>query len=275
MGDDSKVGDLLVGDINENVKDRRFVTALSRGLEILDCFKFEDRYLGNSQISERTGLPKATVSRLTYTLTELGYLCYSESQGKYNFGPSMINIGYSLLSHMGSRRIARPLMQALAEHSHGAVNMGIREGLYMVYVDTYRSASNFLIQLDVGSKLPLSTSAMGRAYLCVLSEEKRAELLEEIRLDDEKNWPEVKRGIDHALEEFQKYGYCQSLGSWRREVNAVSVPLVLDDGSGIMAFSCGGPSFQFTEEMIGADLGPRLLNLVGNVKTALSNSENR
>lgn len=254
----------------ENVKDRRFVTALSRGLHILDCFKFEDRYLGNSQIAERTGLPKATVSRLTYTLTELGYLRYSESLGKYNFGPSLINIGYSLLSHMGARRIARPLMQALAEHSHGAVNLGIREGLHMVYVDTYRSASNLLIQLDVGSKLPLSTSAMGRAYLCVLSDEKREELLEQIRLSDEENWPEIKRGIDQAFREYQKYGYCQSLGSWRNEVNAVSVPLVLEDGSGIMAFSCGGPSFQLNDHLIETDIGPRLLNLVGNVKTALS-----
>lgn len=253
-----------------NVKDRRFVTALSRGLQILDCFKFEDKFLGNSQIAERTGLPKATVSRLTYTLTELGYLRYSESLGKYNFGPSLINIGYSLLSHMGARRIARPLMQALAEHSHGAVNLGIREGLHMVYVDTYRSATNLLIQLDVGSKLPLASSAMGRAYLCVLSDEKRESLLEEIRLSDEENWPEVKRGIDRAFEEFQKYGYCKSVGSWRNEVNAVSVPLVLDDGSGIMAFSCGGPSFQFTEQLIDSDIGPRLLNLVGNVKTALS-----
>ena len=253
-------------------KDRRFVTALARGLEILDCFKFEDRYLGNREIAERTGLPKATVSRLTYTLTELGYLRYSESQGKYNFGPALINIGYSLLSHMGTRRLARPLMQALAEHSQGAVNLGVREGLHMVYVDTYRSASNFLVQLDVGSKLPLATSAMGRAYLCALPEEERADLLEKIRLDDEEKWPKIKAGLEQAMSEYQEFGYCLSLGSWRNEVNAVGVPLVLHDGSGIMSFSCGGPSFQMTQALIEKDIGPRLINLVGNVRTALGKS---
>lgn len=256
----------------ENIKDRRFVTALSRGLHVLECFKFGDQYLGNNQIAERTGLPKATVSRLTYTLKELGYLRYSESLGKYNFGPSLVNIGYSLLSNMGIRRIARPLMQALVEHSSGAVNLGVREGLHMVYVDTYRSATNLLLQLDVGSKLPLSTSAMGRAYLCALSDEKRGELLEQIQLSDEENWPQIKRGIDQALRDYQKYGYCLSLGAWRAEINAVSVPLILKDGSGIMAFSCGGPSFQFNEKLIKTDIGPRLLNLVGNVKTALNST---
>jgi DNA-binding IclR family transcriptional regulator len=251
-------------------KDRRFVTALARGLEILDCFKFEDRPLGNREISDRTGLPKATVSRLTYTLTELGYLRYSENDGNYNFGPSLINVGYSLLSRLGTRRLARPLMQALAEHSQGAVNLAVREGLYMVYLDTYRSSSNALIQLDVGSKLPLATSALGRAYLCALSADERAKLLEQIRLDDEENWPEVKAGIEQALKDYQQYGYCQSLGAWRTEVNAVSVPLILSEGFGVMAFSCGGPSFQMTEEKIETDIGPRLLNLVRNVKTALN-----
>jgi len=257
---------------NETEKDRRFVTALARGLEILDCFKFDDRYLGNRQIAERTGLPKATVSRLTYTLTELGYLRYSESHGKYNFGPALINIAYSLLSHMDTRRLARPLMQALAEHSQGAVNLGVREGLHMVYVDTYRSASNFLIQLDVGSKIPLSTSAMGRAYISALPEGERVELLEQIRQEDEDNWPEVKAGIDQAMSDYKEYGYCLSLGAWRNEVNAVSVPLILDDGSGILTFSCGGPSFQLTKAMMTDDIGPRLLNLVGNVLTALGKS---
>ena len=259
-------------DQKEKMKDRRFVTALSRGLEVLNCFKLEDRFLGNGQIVERTGLPKATVSRITYTLTELGYLRYSKSQGKYNFGPALFNIGYSLLSHMGVRRVARPLMQSLAEYSQGAVNLGIREGLHMIYVDTYRSASNSLIHLEVGSKLPITTTSMGRAYICALPEEKRDELLEQIRLDDEKNWPTVKPGIDEAIKNYQEYGYCLGLGSWRKENNAVSVPLFLDDGNEIMIFSCGGPSFQFIESKIKDDIAPRLLNLVGNVKTVLDNN---
>ncbi len=250
-------------------KDRNFVIALARGLEILECFKFEDRYLGNREIVDKTGLPKATVSRLTHTLTELGYLRYSESLGKYNFGPGLINIGYSFLSRLGVRRLARPLMQALAEHSQGAVNLAVREGLHMVYIDTYRSASNFLIQLEVGSKLPLGLSALGRAYLCALFEEDRTELMAQIRQSDEAAWPEVKAGIEQALKEYQEHGYCLSLGAWRKEVNAVSVPLILGEGFGVIAFSCGGPSFQMTKEKIENDIGPRLLNLVSNVKTAL------
>ncbi|MDH3232081.1 MAG: helix-turn-helix domain-containing protein, partial [Alphaproteobacteria bacterium] len=54
-------------------KDRQFVTALARGLEVLRAFQ-EGGPLGNQEIARRTGLPKPTVSRLTHTLKQLGYI---------------------------------------------------------------------------------------------------------------------------------------------------------------------------------------------------------
>ena len=50
--------------------DRKFITALARGLEVLRVFTPTEGLLGNGEIAERTGLPKPTVSRLTYTLTK-------------------------------------------------------------------------------------------------------------------------------------------------------------------------------------------------------------
>ena len=67
---------------NEGIKDRQFVVALARGLELLRAFSFDDSFLGNQEIAARTGLPKPTISRLTHTLTKLGYLNYSERLGK-------------------------------------------------------------------------------------------------------------------------------------------------------------------------------------------------
>ncbi|MDL2425343.1 helix-turn-helix domain-containing protein, partial [Pseudomonas sp. BAgro211] len=58
-------------------KDRKYVEALARGLDVLRAFTHGSVVLGNQEISRITGLPKATVSRMTYTLTQLGYLCYS------------------------------------------------------------------------------------------------------------------------------------------------------------------------------------------------------
>jgi DNA-binding IclR family transcriptional regulator len=251
-------------------KERKFVTALARGLEMLSCFHAGDRFLGNNQLAERTGLPKSTVSRLTYTLTEMGYLRYSPSLNKYRLGTAVLSLSYSLLGQMDVRRIARPLMQALAEHTQAAVNFGVRDRLSMVYIDTYRNASTYSVQLDVGSQISIATSSMGRAYLAAIPEEERAAVMEQIRESDVQNWPQVKEGIDRAVAEYHEKGYCLSLGDWRKEVHAIAVPLVPEDGAEVMVFSCSGASFQLRQQVMEEDIGPRLLNLVGNVRTALS-----
>lgn len=248
---------------------RKFVEALARGLEVLSCFHPSDHYLGNQEISKRTRLPKSTVSRLTFTLAELGYLNYSTAHNKYCLGNAVIGLGYAKLAQMDIRRISRPLMQALAEHTQASVNLGIRDQLNMIYIDTYRNTSTLAVQLDVGSQIPIATTSMGKAYLCALSEDKRTELVEQIRANETQNWPLVKDGIDKAIAEYREFGYCTSLGTWRTEVHAAAVPLTLDDGT-IMVFSCSGASFQLSRQLIETDIGPRLINLVGNVRTALS-----
>ena len=63
--------------------DRKFITALARGLEVLRVFTPTEGLLGNGEIAERTRLPKPTVSRLTYTLTKLGYLSHIERLAEY------------------------------------------------------------------------------------------------------------------------------------------------------------------------------------------------
>lgn len=252
---------------------RKFVEALARGLEVLRCFNPSDHFLGNQEISKRTALPKTTVSRLTFTLSELGYLSYSKQHNKFCLGNAVIGLGYAKLAQMDIRRISRPLMQALAEHTQASVNLGIHDRLNMVYIDTYRNSSTFSVQLDVGSQISISTTSMGRAYLCALPDDERTVLQDHIRASDEQNWQVVKEGIDKAMTDYKEFGYCMSLGNWRTEVHAVAVPLVLQDGT-IMVFSCSGASFQLSAQLIESDIGPRLINLVGNVRTALTFSNN-
>jgi len=251
-------------------KERKFITALARGLEVLSCFSVGERFLGNNQIAEQTGLPKSTVSRLTYTLRESGYLLYVPGINKYRLGSELLNLSYSLLAQMEIRQIARPLMQALAEHTQLAINLGVRDHLDMVYIDTYRNASTYAVQLDVGSQLPIVNTSMGRAYLAVVPEQKRTEILEKIRIANEQDWPEIKEAVEQSRTYYHEKGFCLSLGDWRNEVHAVAVPLIPSDGSEIMIFSCSGASFQLGADIIEKEVGPRLLNLAGNVKTALN-----
>ncbi len=98
----------------EPTHDRQFVSALARGLKVMSVFGAEDQVLSNNEISHRTGLPKPTISRLTYTLCKLGYLS-QDSAGRYRLDPHVLTLGFPVLARLSVREIARPMMQALAE----------------------------------------------------------------------------------------------------------------------------------------------------------------
>ncbi|OGU00507.1 MAG: IclR family transcriptional regulator [Geobacteraceae bacterium GWB2_52_12] len=251
---------------NDEEKDRQFVTALARGLDILSCFKANDRFLNNQEISQRTGLPKPTVSRLTYTLIETGYLNYSGSQGKYFLGNKTLSLGYAFVANQEMRQIARPMMKELSDYAQASVAIGVRDQLNMLYIENSRSSTTtFNIRLDVGSHIPLAKTAMGRAYLCGVSEKERNSLMDQIKAQNPSEWPKVKRGLDQAMKDYQDKGFCLSLGDWNKGVHGVAVPYIPDDGTEVLSFNVGGPPFILTDDKLLSDIGPRLVSLVNNV----------
>lgn len=108
--------------------DRQFSISLSRGLQLLRAFGPGDAVLGNRELCERTGLPKATVSRLAYTLMMLGYLSRSADH-RYTLGAGVLSLGYPMLAGMRIRQIARPWLERLARETGCTVNLGMRDRL--------------------------------------------------------------------------------------------------------------------------------------------------
>lgn len=253
-------------------KDRQFVTALARGLDVLRSFRPGERMLGNQEIAKRTGLPKPTVSRLTYTLTRLGYLRHSAAMSKYSLGTGVLSLGYTLLADHDIRRIARPLMQELADQVHASVSMGSRDRLNMVYVENCRSSATVTLRMDVGSTIPMATTAMGRAFLAVLPQWERDYLLENIKKRNADNWPKIQASLERSFREYEERGFCTSTGEWQKDVSAVGVPMQTPDGH-IVAFNCGGPSFTIKRGQLETELGPRLVNMVREVKSQIQRAE--
>ncbi len=254
--------------MEDDGKDRQFVTALARGLEVLRCFRPSDRQLGNNDIAERTGLPKPTVTRLTYTLTRMGYLYHDEKLGKYQLGTGVLSLGFSFVTNMEVLKIARPLMQELADYSHTVVSVGSRERLGMVYLDgRHSTAATVSLRREPGTRVPIATTAMGRALLCGLSQPEREKLMDNIRQRDPERWPKHKAGIEQALRDYEERGFCLSIGDWRSDVNAVGVPMLPIAGCRLLTFNCAAPSFVLRQHMIEDDIGPRLVNLVRTIES--------
>ena len=250
--------------------DRHFVTALARGLEVLACFRHGDRMLGNQELSKRCGLAKSTISRLTHTLTRLGYLIYVEDSAKYSLGTATLSLGSAMLSRLQIRKLAHPLMQQLAEFSRCMVSLGSRDRLSMIYIDAVRGSSAVTLSLDSGARIQIATSAMGRAYLTAVPEAERDDVMDRVReLADVSRWPELQRGVSKALRDIRELGVCCSFGEWQKDVNAIAVPVRPGDGLPPMSINCGAPAYIASKEFLLEQVRPRLIALVSELETSL------
>ncbi len=89
-------------------KDRQFVTSLERGLQVLRAFSRRQGGLRNGQLAKQTKLAPSTISRLVYTLRELGYLSYDRKTRSYVLMPQVLSLGYPVLSQAPLLHQVRP-----------------------------------------------------------------------------------------------------------------------------------------------------------------------
>jgi len=250
--------------------DRHFVNALGRGLEVLACFRHGDRMLGNQDLARACGLPKSTVSRLTNTLTKLGYLVYVEESAKYSLGIATLSLGSAMLARLDIRKLAHPRMQELAEFGQCMVSLGTRDRLSMLYIDVVRGSGAVTLSLDMGARIQIATSAMGRAYITAVSEAERNEIMERVReLVAEDRWSEIKAGIDRAMSDIRELGVCCSFGEWQKDVNGIAVPVRPGGGLPPMPINCGAPAYMVSKDFLLEKVRPKLIALANELETSL------
>lgn len=262
MTEDARLPALASTNIKE---DRHFVTALARGLEVLSCFRSGNQAQGNQELALRCKLPKSTVSRLTSTLVKLGYLKHDDDSGKYSLGMATLSLGVGMLDRLDIRQVARPFMQELADATQTMVSLGVRDRLSMLYIENCRSRSALTLSLDIGSRLPIATSSMGRAYLAMTSEQERndiiALLLEKGKLPEN----EIIDNINQATADFLSLGCTCSFGDWQENVNGIAVGFQLSPAHPIMVLTCGAPSFSVSSEFLLNEARPKLLEAVSKI----------
>lgn len=249
-----------------NAEHPQFVTALARGLAILRCFERGPQYLGNNEIAAATGLPKPTVSRLTFTLTSVGYLTYSPVQEKYALGMGVLSLGHAFLKGNNIVTIAHPLMRELADDAQCAVMLASANNNRMILLDICQGDDTSPLRLQPGQRVPHNLTALGRADIVArphtIFERRLAELQAQVAPD---SWPKIRISMLRARQDYARYGFCFSFGEWHPDLFAVGVPMVSGDGSRIFVFNISGRASQTTREALIHDLGPRLLALRNTV----------
>lgn len=253
--------------------DRQFATTLARGLDLLRCFSPFDPELRNKELSVRSGLPKATVSRLTYTLTRLGYLKQDRVSHKYRLGSAVLSLGYPLLANLDIRQVARPYMRELAKYAKGWVSIGIRDRLNMIYIDSERSNDVWRVKPDVGQSFPILVSSMGRAYLATLKERDRTSLINEIKIKTPDLWQKYEVEIHKAMKAYGTLRFCTRHSDFVPDAHSVGACMSPTGDDEIIAFNCAVPIYALQPNQLERDIGPELVRMVRKIEVAVRASK--
>ena len=250
-------------------KDRQFISALAKGLEVLQCFTPGHPELSASDIARATGMPQPTVWRICHTLIELGFLVVVPGRQTMRPGIPVLTLGYALLSTMPIGELALADMQLIARRYEGAVSLGTRDGLNMVYIQRCQGSSIILADLRIGSRVPIATSATGWAHIAGLEGADRVKLLTELSASVGKEWSTIEPRLLAALSDFEKQGYVVNEGSLHPRVNSVAVPVKLAGSPTILSLSSGGISEVFTETVL-TQVGDELKQLAHKLAPLLA-----
>jgi len=245
-----------------NVDDRRFAQTLARGIQVLKAFKSSDGPLGNQELSERTGIPKPTISRLTFTLSELGFLEHLLMFEKYRLGPAAIALGSVANETIPFIESASKLMQPLSNEVGALVSLTMRDGDQMLLTHCWRPTNLPSIWLNVGSRLPMASTSTGLAYLASLDSKKALPLIEKISKEPDVDHKKLLAAIKDSRNSLISCGYVQSIGGWNSSINAVSVPFRSSSFTEPLVFMCGAPAATMTEKVIAETIGPKLAERV-------------
>jgi IclR family transcriptional regulator, pca regulon regulatory protein len=178
--------------------------SLERGLAILSAFGSDRPLVGVSELSRELALSRSTAHRYIATLAQLGYLQQDPESKRYRLGPKVLDLGFAAINSMDVREIAAPHLRRLSDET--GHNLAILDGTDVVYIERCRTPQpgqrEIDLNLHVGARLPAYCTAMGKAILAFLPEERREEVI--ARVDFVKRGPNTLTDPDDFREELER-----------------------------------------------------------------------
>lgn len=153
-----------------------------RALRILKVIADAFGPLALVEVSRRVALHASTTYRLLATLVAHGFVEQDSASGQYRIGVEAFRVGHSFANLLDLRARVRPMLEALAGQSNETANLVVPSALEAVYIDHVTSKSVARLLTQVGQRVPLHCTAVGKVLLAGMAVQNRIHLPQRIRL---------------------------------------------------------------------------------------------
>lgn len=218
---------------------------------------------GVTEIATQLDLPKSTVHDHLRTLEQNSYVVSDE--GTYKIGAKFLTLGGFARSRMKLYNIAKPELDKLARETGEHVNLMIEQHGRGVFL--YISTGEDALSLDtyVGKRTYLHTTALGKAILANLPQERYEEIIDEHGLERITDQTITTRDrLDAALEEIRAQGYAVDDGERIEGVQCIAAPVVGNNNQVLGALSVSAPKSRMEQRVEEQNI-PDQIKRVANV----------
>ena len=198
--------------------------SLTRGLDILRAFKPGLSFLTNSEIAERTGLPRSTVSRLTGTLVRSGFLLHDAKMGGYRLSATVVGMAHVMRSGSFVLNESLPLMQTVGRQMRVNVGLAVADHDDMIYLENLPFGPKATLRkIVVGQRVPMALTALGRAYLSTLQGSALSQTMDKLKERHRRDWDKIYPKLVADMCAAQAQGFCAV--AWQPGAVSIAAPM--------------------------------------------------
>ena len=248
-------------DNQKNIRHEDFISGISKGMAILDCYGSERHRLNISIAAEKTGMTRAAARRHLLTLEYLGYL---EFDGHYYYlAPKILKFSGAYLSGSQLPKICQPLLNLLTTQTSLIYSVMVLDGFEAITIA--RSAAHQQTDrvnpygLHLGNRLPAHATSAGKILLAYLDLEEQIKWLEKYPLKRLTKFSCIDNAVFlKILEEIKEQDWCYSSEEHELGVHALAVPIYGPKGNVVAALNIVSPTIKTTKEYLVQQILPLL-----------------
>ena len=251
-------------------KPRYYIRSLAKGLSVLEAFSEAGDSLTLSDIAAALQVNTTAATRLCYTLTELGYLQRDENK-RYTPTPKVLLLGHSAVSKLGWYGIARYYLESLFADVKETVNLTVPQEVDILYVITIRKNKYLPFDVQVGTRLPVHCTAMGKVLMAMGPSEDVRVTLE--KLEFQPLTSHTITSLDRfmaELDEVRRKGYAVNDEELSLGNRAIAAPIMGENGCAVAAVSIAAQTVNYSRAEMELTLAPKIVNTAREISGALA-----
>jgi len=253
-------------------KSRYYLQSLAKGLTVLQALAEAKQTLSLSDVARAAATSNATATRICYTLRRLGFIG-RDRQRRFFLTPKVLSLGHAAVSSLGWRNVAQHYLERLSADIGETVNLSVLDGAELVYIARVNTDRILPFDLQLGSRLPVYCTAMGKVLMAFSPPETVSAVLEQVSFA-----PLTHRTITnredylHELEKVRAKGYAVNDEELSVGLRSVAAPIMDGQGRSRAAINIAVPTTRYTLTRLEEELAPAALRTAREIMRALGGS---